>query len=111
MYKVQGTERLVATVRQAAMGFTKLGAKVESTAEQWEDFWPRYIITQRIFAGGVPGAGGVNAPNPTPEQIQSALETRGRNTQRFYDLFAKYDLLLSATAQFTAYIPVHGVHI
>jgi Asp-tRNA(Asn)/Glu-tRNA(Gln) amidotransferase A subunit family amidase len=97
MYKLPGTERLVATVRQAAMGFTKIGAQVEPTSEQWEDFWPSLGVTNQIF--GAPGPSG----GPKPEQIKSALETRGRNAQRFYDLLSKNDLLLSATAQFTAF--------
>jgi Asp-tRNA(Asn)/Glu-tRNA(Gln) amidotransferase A subunit family amidase len=99
-YKVQDTGRVVAAVRQAAMGFAKLGAKVEPTAEEWEDFWPSLGITNQIFAGDGEGA---NAGRPTPQQIQTALETRGRNAERFYDLLSKYDLLLSVTAQFTAY--------
>jgi Asp-tRNA(Asn)/Glu-tRNA(Gln) amidotransferase A subunit family amidase len=102
IYKVQDTARVVAAVRQAAMGFTKLGAKVEPTAEQWEDFWPSLGITQQIFAGGTSAGEGVNAPRPTPEQIQNALETRGRNWQRFHSLFSKYD-----AAQRDC--PVHGL--
>lgn len=99
-YKVLNTPRVIAAVRQAATGFTKLGAKVEPTSEQWEDFWPSLGITNRILVGGGEDA---NARRPTPQQMQDALETRGRNAQRFYDLLSKYDLLLSPTAQFTAY--------
>jgi Asp-tRNA(Asn)/Glu-tRNA(Gln) amidotransferase A subunit family amidase len=80
------------------MGLGKLGAKVEPTSEKWEDFWQALTTTQQIFAGR-----DANAPRPTPEQVQRALETRGRNFQHFDELLSKYDLLLSATAQFTAH--------
>jgi amidase/aspartyl-tRNA(Asn)/glutamyl-tRNA(Gln) amidotransferase subunit A len=101
-YKLPGTDRLVSAVRAAAMGFSKLGAKVEPTKEQWEDFWPALGVTEQIFAGAG-SSGPTGASKLNPEQIRGALETRGRNTKRFHDLLSTHDLLLSATAQFTAY--------
>ncbi len=101
-YELPITKRVVAVAHQAAHGFRSLGAVVEPTAEQWEDWFKSYQITERVF-GARMRAGAAGQPAPTPDEIRAALENRGRSHAKFRALFAKYDLLLSTTAQFTAY--------
>lgn len=101
-YELPGAKRVVAVAHAAAHGFRDLGAIVEPTAEQWEDWFRSYQVTEQVF-GARMRAGAAGRPAPTPDDIRAALENRGRSFRRFRDLFGKYDLLLSTTAQFTAY--------
>ncbi len=100
MYAVKDTPRVGAVAKAAALGFGKLGAVVESTKEKWEDFYPGLSVTQQLFPLGAPLPG---QTAPGADAIQKALELRARNYDHFYALLSKYDLLLSPTAQFTAY--------
>jgi aspartyl-tRNA(Asn)/glutamyl-tRNA(Gln) amidotransferase subunit A len=95
MYSFGESTRLIADVREAAMGFRSLGAIVEPTNEVWEDFFPGYVTTNWFF--GV----GVSEPTERPdrERWKNAFDVRQRNWQKFRNLFSTYDLLLSTTSQ------------
>lgn len=99
MYELPGTKELVAQVREAAMSFNKLGAKVEPTSVVWEDFFEGFLVSSRIYATGY---GNTDGEMPSPEAIAKALDVRGRNWQKFRDVLSEHDVLLSATASFTA---------
>jgi Asp-tRNA(Asn)/Glu-tRNA(Gln) amidotransferase A subunit family amidase len=99
MYGLDQSPAVIAAVRQAAQGFSQLGAQLETTQEVFEDFWAGYVATSQAYREG-PMA---SPTPPTPEALQAALETRGRNWARFEALFANCDLLLSPTLQFTAF--------
>ena len=46
IYAVGESPRVIAAGREAAMGLRSLGATVEATDEQWEDFWPGISVHQ-----------------------------------------------------------------
>ncbi|HEY2332419.1 MAG TPA: amidase [Acidimicrobiales bacterium] len=88
MYAEAESPRLIDTARSAAEGFRALGASVDATNTVWEDFFPGVMAMQLAAAGAA-----------DPEAWVTSLDTRGRNWQRFRDLFADHDLLLSVTSQ------------
>lgn len=99
MYALKQTPALIAAVRNAAQGFNKIGAKVETTNEKWEDFYNGFLIFGAAYREGPARRG----EKPTVEQIQIQSELRGRNWDRFMKLLDNYDVLLSPTIQFTAF--------
>jgi Asp-tRNA(Asn)/Glu-tRNA(Gln) amidotransferase A subunit family amidase len=99
MYALDESSRVISTVREAARGFEALGATVESTSREWEDFWPSYSVTSRAFPELVMP---FDAPKPSAEELEVALGVRQRNWQRFRSELDDHDLLLSATSQLTA---------
>jgi Asp-tRNA(Asn)/Glu-tRNA(Gln) amidotransferase A subunit family amidase len=88
MYAQEESPRIIAAVRDAAAGFSSLGASVETTTVVWEDFFPGVTATQLASAG-----------KTDPATWAEALDTRGRNWQRCRDVLASHDLLLSVTSQ------------
>ena len=88
MYAQEESPRVIAAVRDAAAGFATLGAAVESTTVVWEDFFPGVTAMQMAAAGMA-----------DPTSWEASLDTRGRNWQRFRDVLAEHELLLSVTSQ------------
>ena len=97
MYAQDESPRVIAAVRDAALGFTTLGANVEATEEVWEDFFPGFFASCYLY----PTGGGPGGP-PEPDVWNAALDTRQRNWLRFRKLFSTHDVLLSATSQLLA---------
>jgi aspartyl-tRNA(Asn)/glutamyl-tRNA(Gln) amidotransferase subunit A len=98
MYAFEESPRVIASVRDAARGLAKLGAKLEPIDEVFEDFFPGYVTTNYLFTPG----GGEPLPRPDRKQWIDALETRDRNWQKFRKVFAQYDVIVSATSQLLA---------
>jgi aspartyl-tRNA(Asn)/glutamyl-tRNA(Gln) amidotransferase subunit A len=97
-YALEESPRVIAAIRTAAQGFTKLGATVDTIKESWEDFFAGFIMTGRVF-----GSGGHGTSNkPTEEEYISTIEVRGRNYDRFMRVFADHDVILAPTSQLLA---------
>ncbi|MDB5425355.1 MAG: Amidase, partial [Phenylobacterium sp.] len=99
MYALPQTPGVIAAVREAAQGFTTLGAKVETTGERWEDFFKGFLTFGAAYREGPAQHG----EKPSAADIQEQSELRGRNWDRFMKLLDRYDVLLSPTIQFTAF--------
>jgi Asp-tRNA(Asn)/Glu-tRNA(Gln) amidotransferase A subunit family amidase len=99
MYALPQTPALIAAVREAAQGFKKLGAKVETTNEKWEDFYQGFVTFGAAYREGPAQRGA----KPSVAEIQTQSELRGRNWDRFVKLLETHDVLLSPTIQFTAF--------
>jgi aspartyl-tRNA(Asn)/glutamyl-tRNA(Gln) amidotransferase subunit A len=100
-YAVAESQRVIAVARAAAMGLNDVGATVEATTEQWEDFWPGFSVHHSVYS---PMAimGPESGRNVTQEAWDGAMDLRQRNWLRFRKLFREYDLLLSVTSQILA---------
>jgi aspartyl-tRNA(Asn)/glutamyl-tRNA(Gln) amidotransferase subunit A len=96
-YAQEESPRVIAHGREAAAGFTALGAEVVTTTEAWEDFWPGFLASTYLFPTGGP------APErPDRETWNAALDLRQRNWLKFRSVLAEHDLLLSVTSQLLA---------
>lgn len=98
MYATAQTAGIEAATRRAAEGFRQLGASVEATDEQWEDFFIPFIMMNNAY-----DAVSSDGTMPPAAALKEASETRHRNWQRFNRLFEQYDVLLSPCAAQTAY--------
>jgi aspartyl-tRNA(Asn)/glutamyl-tRNA(Gln) amidotransferase subunit A len=94
VYASDDSARVIAEVRSAAIAMSSIGAKVEATAEAWEDWTPHQMTTAAAFSPPLPGM-----EKPTPADYQAAFELRARNDARFRDLMRDGTLLLSPTTQ------------
>jgi aspartyl-tRNA(Asn)/glutamyl-tRNA(Gln) amidotransferase subunit A len=94
IYASDDSPRVIEHVRGAARGFTSLGATVSPTSEAWEDWPAARAVYTAAYGSPVPGA-----PTASAAEVREAFELRGRNWDRFRDLFREHDLLLSPTAQ------------
>ena len=83
MYAMEESPRVIAAIREAAQGFTRLGASVETTDQSWDDFYEGFMFINRAFGSG---GRGVGTP-PTPEEYWESMEVRKRNVDRFDRLF------------------------
>jgi Asp-tRNA(Asn)/Glu-tRNA(Gln) amidotransferase A subunit family amidase len=93
-YAVEESPRVIAHIREAALGLKRIGATVEPTGETWED----YLHANRVHSfGGVPSMGLQSSSGVADDEWQAATELRQRNWLRFRKLFAEHDLLLSPT--------------
>jgi Asp-tRNA(Asn)/Glu-tRNA(Gln) amidotransferase A subunit family amidase len=97
-YALEESPRVIVAIREAAKGFTKLGASVETTNEVWDDFWDGFNMINRVFGSGGRGMG----EKPTPEEYWQSVTMRKRNTDAFDRIFRDYDVLLAPTTQLTA---------
>jgi Asp-tRNA(Asn)/Glu-tRNA(Gln) amidotransferase A subunit family amidase len=97
MYAQAESPRVIAAVREAALGIRSLGATVETTAERWEDFFPGFVTSGYLYP-----TGGPKPPRPTPEAWAHALDSRKRNYDTFRRVLGEHDLVLSATTQLLA---------
>jgi Asp-tRNA(Asn)/Glu-tRNA(Gln) amidotransferase A subunit family amidase len=98
IYAQEESPRVIAAIREAAQGFGQLGATVETTDEQWDDFWDGFQVINQAFGAGGRGAG----EQPPADEFWASLQSRGRNVDRFTRLFKDYDVLLTPTAQLLA---------
>jgi Asp-tRNA(Asn)/Glu-tRNA(Gln) amidotransferase A subunit family amidase len=98
MYAMEESPRVIAAIRQAAFGFSQIGAQVEPTDEVWDDFHDGFMLINRAFGSGGRGAG----DKPPAAEYWASMESRGRNVDKFNRLFETYDVLLTPTAQLLA---------
>jgi aspartyl-tRNA(Asn)/glutamyl-tRNA(Gln) amidotransferase subunit A len=98
IYAMEESPRVIGAVRQAAMRFREIGATVEPSSEQWDDFHDGFMLINRAFGSGGHGVGNP----PSAEEYWASMEARKRNVDRFDRLFAFYDVLLTPTAQLVA---------
>ena len=98
MYAMDETPRVIDALREAAHGFTQLGATVDTTDEQWDDFWDGFNMINQAFGSGGRGMGA----KPSAEAYWESMESRGRNADKFTKLFESYDVLLTPTSQLLA---------
>ena len=96
-YALPESPRVIAAIREAALGFGRIGATVEATDEVWESFWPGANVSRQGYGGMAASASPVTA-----DQLRAALDVRGRNWDRCARILASHDLLLMPTATFTA---------
>ena len=96
LYAQEDSARVVSAVRQAAMGFKSLGAKVEPVDRISDDFWEDMITTHYVFHLAM----GMEGPEPSPDRWTQALDGRQRTWSSFRKVLANHDLLLSPTMQF-----------
>lgn len=92
-YKTAESDRLIALARGEAQKFTGLGATVDRTDVVFDDIIPSRMAQWMAF---YPTDG---IPTPTKEAYQAGFEARGRNWDRFRELFRHHDLFLSVTSQ------------
>jgi aspartyl-tRNA(Asn)/glutamyl-tRNA(Gln) amidotransferase subunit A len=98
MYALEESPRVIAAIRDAAQGFTSLGASVEPTDTVWEDFFAHFQTASQMFGSG----GRLMGDRPTEDEYLAMTDARGRNLDRFLRIFDEYDVLLAPTAQLTA---------
>jgi Asp-tRNA(Asn)/Glu-tRNA(Gln) amidotransferase A subunit family amidase len=98
IYAQEESPRVIATIREAAQTFTKLGAKVETTNEKWDDFWDGFNMINRVFGSGGRGMG----TPPTVEEYWESVTQRKANVDAFDRVFRDHDVLLAPTTQLTA---------
>ena len=101
IYAVEESPRVIAVAREAAQGFVSLGATVEPTDQQWEDFWPGISVHHAVY-GPMAILGPDSGMQVPVDRWEAAHDLRQRNWQRFRRLFGEYDLLLSVTSQILA---------
>jgi Asp-tRNA(Asn)/Glu-tRNA(Gln) amidotransferase A subunit family amidase len=94
MYAQQESPRVIAAVREAAQGFSSIGASVEPTGEAWEDFFPGFFTHGYLYP-----TGGPQPPTPGKAEWAHALDSRQRNWQATRRVLADHDVILSATSQ------------
>jgi hypothetical protein len=93
-----GEPPVIAAIREAAFGFTQIGAEVETTDESWDDFYDGFMLINRAFGSG----GRATGDKPSDAEYWTSMESRGRNVDKFNRLFETYDILLTPTAQLLA---------
>jgi Asp-tRNA(Asn)/Glu-tRNA(Gln) amidotransferase A subunit family amidase len=89
--------RVIETVRAAALALTRAGASVERLEDTWDD-----TLAQQLAA--MVHDTGLHADRPPAgiDDFVQALDSRRRCWEQFRDVFGRYDLLLSPTAQCVA---------
>jgi aspartyl-tRNA(Asn)/glutamyl-tRNA(Gln) amidotransferase subunit A len=100
-YAHKETARVVRRIREAAFALNNAGARVEETAEQWEDYSPALAIHRTVFSD-MPILGPEAGAAISAEAWADATELRQRSWQRFQQLFETHDLLLCPTIQTVA---------
>ena len=101
-YATADSSRIVDVARAAAQGLRTLGATVETTDEVWEDRAAqgtvRWTVEPSVYEVmvGTPAAPIMSAD---PGLYQEQAESRARNWDHFKDLFSRYDVIVSVTAQ------------
>lgn len=98
MYAQEESPRVIAAIREAAMGFNRIGATVNSVDEQWEDFFAGFMVANQAFGSGGHGVGKM----PEEEVYLAAADTRRRNYDKFMKVFADHDVILAPTTQLLA---------
>jgi Asp-tRNA(Asn)/Glu-tRNA(Gln) amidotransferase A subunit family amidase len=95
MYAQEESPRVIAAIRNAAMGFNKIGARVEVINDTWEDFFDGFMMANRAFGSGGRGMGKM----PSEEEYLASVAVRGRNYDRFMAVFKDHDVILAPTTQ------------
>ncbi|KJS08473.1 MAG: hypothetical protein VR73_05465 [Gammaproteobacteria bacterium BRH_c0] len=99
MYALEESPRVIAAIRNAAMGFNEIGAQVVILNETWEDPSDRLsMLASRAFGGFMRGA----AEMPSEEEYLASVAVRGRNYDKFMNIFRDHDVILAPTAQLVA---------
>jgi aspartyl-tRNA(Asn)/glutamyl-tRNA(Gln) amidotransferase subunit A len=93
-YAVQESPRVVEHIRHAAFTLDSIGATIEPTKEQWDDYG---ILMRASFAAAGVASMGLQGGGTVEDLMETATELRQRNWLRFRKLFSEYDLLLSPT--------------
>jgi Asp-tRNA(Asn)/Glu-tRNA(Gln) amidotransferase A subunit family amidase len=94
-YALEESPRVIAAIRQAAHGFTKLGAKVEKMDETFDDFWEGFMFMNRVFGSGGHGKG---AP-VTSEEYWKNVTMRKNNIDKLERVLRDHDAVLTPTSQ------------
>ncbi len=100
-YAVDESPRVISQIRHAAFALTDIGAEVESTGEQWEDYIPALHIHRSVFSD-MPILGPEAGAAVPAGAWESATDLRQRTWVRFRKLFQHHDLLLCPTIQSVA---------
>jgi Asp-tRNA(Asn)/Glu-tRNA(Gln) amidotransferase A subunit family amidase len=93
-YAVDESPRVIRHIRDAAFALNSIGATVEPTNEQWEDYG---ILMKANFAAMGVASIGLEGGGNVDDLIETATALRQRNWLRFRKLFDDYDLLLCPT--------------
>jgi Asp-tRNA(Asn)/Glu-tRNA(Gln) amidotransferase A subunit family amidase len=101
-YATEDSARIIAVARAAAMGLSTLGAVVEPINEVWEDRAAQGTVRWTVEPSAYEAMVGslvtpLQAVDPTLYREQA--ESRARNWEHFRELFTRYDVILSVTAQ------------
>ena len=94
MYAFDVSPRVIAAVRDAANGFSTLGASVDTIDETWEDFFPGLGGTMHLFGG--------TGARVEKDVWNASIDLRDRNWRRFRAVFGDHDLIVSPTSQLLA---------
>ena len=98
LYAMAESPRVIAAIRAAAMGFNKLGARVDVLDDQWDDFFGGFMMMNQAFGSGGRGRGEM----PSEEDYWASVTVRGRNYDHFMAVFKTHDVILAPTAQLLA---------
>jgi hypothetical protein len=90
MYAQHESGRVIEAVRDAAQGFTQLGAAVTPTSETWEDFFPGFMAATYLYP-----TGGARPERPSAQVWEHALDSRRRTYDKFRAVLGEHDVLLS----------------
>lgn len=101
-YAAPESDRIIALVREAAMGLRGNGAAVDVTDEVWEDRAPETTASWNAEPAVYEVMVGINlTPIPPPDvgAYRTQAESRARNWRKFRAFFREYDAILSVTSQ------------
>lgn len=93
LYGQDGSEKVIASIRDAAAGFHALGAEVFEVPKICDDFWESYVTTNYLFQIAM------EVPEPSPSEWEAALDARHRTWSAFRRVLTENDLLLCPTMQ------------
>jgi aspartyl-tRNA(Asn)/glutamyl-tRNA(Gln) amidotransferase subunit A len=94
MYAQEESPRVIATVREVALGFTAIGATVHAADIDLDDFFPGFLASTYLY----PTGGGMPSPPPA-DDWNGALATRQKNWLALRAVLDDHDLILSVTSQ------------
>ncbi|MGD9792021.1 MAG: amidase [Acidimicrobiia bacterium] len=98
MYALEESPRVIAQIRESAFRFRELGVTVEPTSERFDDFFPGFMMMNRVFGSGGRGLG----EKATDQEYWESMESRKRNIDVLDRIFAHHDVLLTPTSQLLA---------
>ncbi|MEH6828984.1 amidase [Parasphingorhabdus sp.] len=99
-YSLPETPAVIDVVRKAAFAFRELGAAVDHTSMEWEDYFPSFVAMTAAYDTSTTIAY-FNA-SQNPQSLEEAHEVYSRNWHRFQQVFSAHDLIISPTSTFTA---------
>ncbi|MCW2621490.1 MAG: putative amidase protein [Frankiales bacterium] len=102
VYATEQSAQIIDIARAAATSLTSLGATVEPTDEVWEDRAAqgtvRWTVEPSVYEAMV-GTNVTPIQKVDPVLYREQAESRARNWEHFRDLFKRYDVIMSVTAQ------------